>query len=182
MAQLILAGIALIGLKLIWDIYNDYQGKSREKTKPKGQVIDLSEAWIDMNNLPYKTKDSLLSRPDLAIFNLLNAVIDKERYVLLPSVGLEEILSSAPNVNNAEEYLHRLKERNADFLICSLPELRPQLVVMAENNTDSKMKQLSDRFNKRAFEEAGLAIISINAANLPSSSDLTKELQNAGIN
>lgn len=181
MAQLILAGIALIGLKLIWDVYNDYQGKRGEKTPKKGQVIDLSEAWIDMNNLPYKSKDSLLTRSDLAIFHLINAVIDVEKYVLLPKVRLEEILSSASNVNNAEEYLHRLKERSADFVICALPDLKPQLVIMSENTADSKKKQLSDRFNKRAFEEAGIPIISINASAPPSASDLSQELQKAGI-
>lgn len=180
MAQLILAGIALIALKLIWDVYNDYQAK-REHNPKKGQVIDLSEAWIDMNNLPYKSRDTLLSRPELALYHLLINTINLDNFALLPKVRLEDILLSSASVKNAEEYLHRLKDRSADFLVCSLPDLRPQLVIISESTTDSKKKQLSDRFNKKALEEAGILTMSINPASPPSTADLTMQLKQVGI-
>ncbi|NLB89491.1 MAG: DUF2726 domain-containing protein [Syntrophomonadaceae bacterium] len=180
MGQLILAGLAIIALKLIWDVYQDYQNKNRNKTK-KGQVIDLSEAWIDMDNLPYQKKDSLLSRTELTLFHLLKDTIDPEKFVVLPKVRLEDIMSSSPNAHNAEEHLYRLKERSVDFLICSLPDLKPQLVVFSEG-TDSKKKQLSDRFNKKASEEAGIPIMSLNIASLPSPSELAQNLMKMGVN
>ena len=133
MAQLILAGIALIALKLIWDV-----------------------------------------------FHLIRDSINQEEYVILPKVRLEEIILSAPNVKNAEEYLHRLKERSADFLVCSLPSLKPQLVILGEGN-NTKKKQLTDKFNKRACEEAGLAVMSVNTSDLPSSSELTSRLKEMGV-
>ncbi len=180
MAQLILAGITIIALKLVWDIYKEYSGNSKTKPK-KGQVIDLSEAWIDMDNLPYQKKGSLLSRAELALFLLLKEVVNSENFIVLPKVRLEDIISSTPNVHNAEEYLHRLKERSADFLICSLPDLEPQVVVISENSTDSRIKQLGDRFSKKASEEAGLAVITINTADLPSHPELTLLLKGFGV-
>lgn len=179
MGQLILAGIAIVALKLIWDVYKDYQEKPNPKKK--GQVIDLSEAWIDMNDLPYKKKGSLLSRADLALFIILKDVINSENYVVFPKVRLEDIIHSAPNVNNADEYLHRLKEKSADFLICSLPDLEPQVVIISENPSDNRIKQLGDTFNKRASEEAGLAVVTINTGNLPSHPELTLLLKRHGV-
>ncbi len=180
MGQLILAGIAIIALKLVWDVYKEYSGDAKTKPK-KGQVIDLSEAWIDMDNLPYQKKGSLLSRSELALFHLLIEVINPESFVVLPKVRLEDIISSTPNVHNAEEYLHRLKERSADFIICSLPDLEPQVVVICDNLIDSRIKQLGDKFNKKASEEAGLAVITINTADLPSHPELTLLLRGVGI-
>lgn len=180
MAQLILAGITLLALKLIWDVYKDYQIKPNKK-KEKGQVIDLSEAWIDMDNLPYRKKGALLSRADLALFILLNDVINHNNYVVLPKVRLEDIIHSAPNVQNAEEYLLRLKDKSADFLICNLPDLEPKLVIVSENPQDNRIKQLSDTFNKRASEEAGLTVISINNNNLPTHPELTLLLKKYGV-
>lgn len=180
MGQLILAGLAIIALKLIWDVYNDYQNKNSDKSK-KGQVIDLSEAWIDMDNLPYQKKDSLLSRSELALFHLLKDAIDSEKYVVFPKVRLEDIMSSAPNAHNAEEHLYRLKERSVDFVICSLPDLKPQLVVFGEGSSESKKKQLSNRFNKRASEEAGIPIMSLDTSSLPSASELSMDLMKMGM-
>lgn len=180
MGQLILAALAILGLKLIWDVYKDYQDRYNAKTK-KGQVIDLSEAWIDMDNLPYQKKDSLLSRTELTLFHLLKEAINPEKYVVFPKVRLEDIMSSSPNAHNAQEHLYRLKERSVDFLICSLPDLKPQLAVFSEGTSDSKKKQLSDRFNKRASEEAGIPIMSLNVSSLPSASELAKDLMRMGI-
>ncbi|HZK44295.1 MAG TPA: DUF2726 domain-containing protein [Syntrophomonadaceae bacterium] len=180
MAQLILAGLGLIALKLVWDVYKDYQTK-RDTNPKKGQVIDLSEAWIDMNNLPYKRRNTLLSRQELALFHLLNNIIHHQDYTIFPKVRLEDIIVSEPNINNAEEYLHRLKERSADFLICSLPDLKPELIVISEGTSDTKMKQLSDKFNKRASEEAGYPVIVVNTSSLPHESELTSRLKEFGV-
>lgn len=180
MGQLILAGLAIFALKLVWDVYKDYQGKSSDKSK-KGQVIDLSEAWVDMDNLPYQKKDSLLSRSELSLFHLLKEAIDSEKYVIFPKVRLEDIMSSSPTAHNAEEHLYRLKERSVDFLICSLPDLKPQLVVFSEGTSESRKKQLTDRFNKRASEEAGIPIMSLDTSSLPSANDLSMDLGKMGI-
>lgn len=180
MGQLILAVLAIIGLKLIWDVYQDFQNRGSNKTK-KGQVIDLSEAWIDMDNLPYQKKDSLLSRSELALFHLLKEAIDPEKYVVFPKVRLEDIMFSSPNAHNAEEHFYRLKEKSVDFLICSLPDLKPQLAVFGEGTSDSKKKQLSDRFNKKASEEAGIPIMSLNTSALPSASELARDLMKMGV-
>ena len=72
---------AIIGLKLIWDVYQDFQNRGSNKTK-KGQVIDLSEAWIDMDNLPYQKKDSPLVQIRISFISPIKEAIDPEKYVV----------------------------------------------------------------------------------------------------
>ena len=80
-----------------------------------------------------------------------------------------------------KEHFYRLKEKSVDFLICSLPDLKPQLAVFGEGTSDSKKKQLRDRFNKKASEEAGIPIMSLNTSALPSASELARDLMKMGV-
>lgn len=181
MLQVILLLTLLIAAKLIWDIYKD-QKPSAPKTRSKaGQVIDLSNAWINPDDLPYKKREHLLSGRELALYQILNDMVDINNYVIFPKVRLADLLSLPAHAKNREEYLHRIKEKNVDFLVCERENLKPVLVVLGEGKSEGKKKQLTDRITRSSIEAAGITVISINLSNLPAPDDLLKNLEVLGL-
>lgn len=184
MGQAILAGIILIALKLIWDIYKDKQTSNKasgKKAKQRGEVIDLSDAWIDMSELPYHKKETFLSGKELNLYQSLKDILPVERYSVFPRVRLADFLSVDQAAHNRQEYLTRIKERSADFLVCELPDLKPVLVITVDNQVEARKKQFSERFNRRATEASGLSLVIINALEPLSDEELKQKIQRAGI-
>ncbi len=183
MGQFILAVIATIFLKLLWDVYKEQtQNKKDTRTAQKGgQVIDLSNAWIDLEDMPYNQRDYLLTGKELALYNLLQDAIAVDSYVVLPRVRLADFIIASPEARNRIEYANRIKERSADILICEASNLTPVAVVIFEAETESKKKQLSDQFTRKVCNAVGLPCLSLKSATPPSLSELKTALKKAGL-
>lgn len=182
MGQFILAVIALVFIKLLWDVYKEQTNKKDSRPSQKGgEVIDLSNAWIDLGDMPYNQRDYLLTGKELALYNLLQDSLPVENYVVLPRVRLADFMSVSPEARNRIEYANRIKERSADILICEANNLTPVVVVLFEAETESKKKQLADRFTRKVCEAVGLPCFSLKPAAPPSLSELKTALKKAGL-
>ena len=182
MGQFILAIIALVFVKLLWDVYKEQTNKKDSRPSQKGgEVIDLSNAWIDLEDMPYNQRDYLLTGKELALYNLLQDSLPVEEYVVLPRVRLADFISVSPEARNRIEYANRIKERSADILICDADNLTPAAVVLFETETESKKKQLADRFTRKVCGAIGLPCLNLKPAAPPSLSELKIALRKSGL-
>lgn len=185
MPQLLVIVILIIIIKLIWDIVNQ-QKNDQQAQKPKGrqngEVIDLSNAWVDLNDMPYRRRDYLLSSRELAAYRMFSDLLEDSAYTIFPKVCLADILTLTAGADNRSEYMNRIRERHVDLLVCEGNELKPVLIVVCEGPVEGKKKQLVDRFTRYAAEAAGIAYISLDINNLQSGSELNRRLQKAGLN
>lgn len=182
MGQFILAIIAIVFAKLLWDVYKEQTNKKNHRPSQKGgEVIDLSNAWIDLGDMPYNQRNYLLTGKELALYNLLQGSLPVKDYVVLPRVRLADFISVSPEARNRVEYASRIKERSADILICEAGNLTPVAVVILETETEGKKKQLADRFIRKVCEAADLSCLSIKTAIPPSLTELKAALKKAGL-
>jgi len=173
--------------KLAYDAIKEQTDKSQPrgtttKKKNSGKVIDLSDAWIDADNLPYKKRDYFLSARELAIWQSLNELLVGSAYIVFPKVRLADILHLAADAPNQQEYYHRVSERKIDFLICQAVDLRPEVIVMLEAITEGKKKNVVDRFTKKVTESAGIPLLTINPSDMPTNDNLHSMLSKSGLN
>ena len=182
MAQFILAIIAIVFVKLLLDVYKEHINKKDSRPSQKGgEVIDLSNAWIDLNDMPYNQRDYLLTGKELALYNLLQDILPAQAYVILPRVRLADFISVSPEARNRVEYANRIKERSADILICDASNLTPVAVVLFETETEGKKKQLADQFIRKICDAVGLPCLSLKTATPPSLSELKTALRKSGL-
>jgi hypothetical protein len=108
MIQLVGAIILIIAAKLIYDIIRD-QIKNNQRAKPKGgEIIDLSDNWVDINNLPYRKRDQLLTAREMIVYDALHNTIGNLPFVVYPKVRLADII-----------------QLSADATNCSLGQIKP---------------------------------------------------------
>ena len=182
MAQLIAVIIATVLAKLLWDVYKEQTNKRNPRSSQKGgEIIDLSNAWIDLEDMPYNQRDYLLTGKELALYNLLLEALTPQVYVVLPRVRLADFISVSPEARNRIEYANRIKERSTDILICDADNLTPAAVVLFETETESKKKQLADRFTRKVCEAIGLPCFSLKPAAPPSLTELKFVLRKSGL-
>lgn len=182
MAQFIIVIITTILVKLLWDVYRE-QMQKRNNSRPTqkgGEVIDLSNAWIDLDNMPYFRREHLLSGRELAIYHLFQDVLPADRYVVLPRIRLADVIIVSSEARNRIEHTNRLKERSIDLLICTT-DLKPAMAITFETEIDGRKKQLADRFTRKALEAAGLTSLDLRPASPPSQTELISMLQKAGL-
>lgn len=180
MGQFILAIIAIVFIKLLWDVYKEQTNKNNHRSSQKGgEVIDLSNAWIDLDDMPYNQRDYLLAGKELALYKLLQDALLVEHYVILPRVRLADFINVSPEARNRVEYASRIKERSADILICDASNLTPAAVIIFE--TESKKQQLADQFTRKVCDAVGLPCLSLKSATPPSLSELKAALKKAGL-
>ncbi len=194
MAQFIMLIVAIILGKLVWDILNDYRqkmqppgpfpGQKKKRTGTgNGEVIDLSNAWINMDDLPYRKRDYLLSGKELALFKLFATGLENTAYAAFPRVNLEDIVTVSIEAENRTEYFNRIRNRYVDILICEKTEMKPVLIIIGEGQGEPRKKQqvLEDRFIRSAADAAGIKYLSINLNNLPDMEQLLTLLRNLGL-
>jgi hypothetical protein len=177
MLQLVGAIILIVAAKLTFDIIRE-QIKVTKQSKPKGgQIIDLSENWVDINNLPYRKRDQLLNAREMVVYNAIGNIISSLPFAVYPKVRLADIIQLAPNAPNRQEHAERIKERSVDLLVCHVPDLTPALVIQVEPpSADGKRKYRGERFMRQAMQAAGIAYLNINPNQLPEPEEIKRLL------
>lgn len=182
MAQLIFLALVVLILYFVSDIIKKLLGaKSSAGPGKKGEeVLDVSNAWIDLGNLPYRARQHFLSDSEQKLLTLMQELVGRGQAVF-PKVRLAEIIELTDEASNRSEYLRRLRERCCDFLICELPTGTPLLLVMTESREDDETRRQNRDFTWRASHAAGLPFISISLDRAPDRADLQKSLLQAGL-
>lgn len=183
LAQFIIVVIATVLVKLLWDVYKEQmQKKTNSRPSSKGgEVIDLSNAWIDLDDMQYSRREHLLPGRELAIYHLLLEVLPGESYVVLPRVRLADVVIVSPEARNRIEHINRIKERSLDLLVCAAQDLKPIAAINFETEIEGKKKQLADRFTHKALEAAGLPSLDLRPGSPPSESELIAMLHKLGL-
>jgi hypothetical protein len=104
--QAILLVVLLIIGKLAYDSYMEQTGKrsnwpqqKKEKKTRKGDIIDLSEAWVSLDNLPLRKRDNILSTRELGLFNLFDRLLAGSNFIAIPKLRMSEIFYVAPDAD-----------------------------------------------------------------------------------
>ena len=188
MLQAVFIVVMLVIGKLIYDSYIEQSGRGSAIPKPKyekkarkGDIIDLSEAWVSLDNLPFRKRETLLSAREQGLYNLFDRLLSGSNFIAIPKLHMSEIFYVAPDADKRQEHQNRLKDKTVELLICELPHFKPVLIVLADNDAEARKKQLSDRFIKSAAQAGALPVFNVTAELLEDEQLLVQELQSLGI-
>jgi len=106
--------------------------KHAKRRPGKGELIDLSNAFINLDNLPYRKRDYLLSGRDLALYKITYDCLKDSGYSVFPRIRMADVFNVAADADNRSEYLARIKERSVELLVCEGEELSPVLLIGSE--------------------------------------------------
>jgi len=182
MLQLVGAIILIIAAKVVYDIIRE-QITINKQSKPKGgEVIDLSNNWVDISNLPYRKRDQLLNAREMVVYDTVCSIIGSLPFVVFPKVRLADIIQLSADAANRQEHAERVKERSVDLLVCHTPNLTPALVLQVEPPTvDGKRKYRGERFIRQSLQAAGIPYLSVNPNQLPEAEEITSLLVQEGV-
>lgn len=180
MGQAIIAVLGLILAKLIVDVVKENISSSSKEASSSGPIIDLGDAWVDLNQISSRQRESLLSKEEILLFQMLDSILFDSNYKVFPKVRLADLLTPNPNIPNRAEYKRRLRERVVDLLIVEKQNLKPLLLILTNNSQNKKAEP--DQLSIRSIETAGLRYLIIKLDDLPSSSSLLKKLRDTGLN
>ncbi len=179
--QYIVGGLILIFIiKLASDLFSSYR-RPHGKSSAKGRIIDISEQWINVDSLPYRRVETLMSPSELAFYHEIENILSEAPYRVLPKIPLSEIISIPGSTNNRLEYYRRAQEKNLDLVIFEMPEYTPRVIIILQEATISKKQQLSETFTEKAVEAAGYAYMKININEVPDPLKVAQSLRKLGI-
>ncbi|WP_061213360.1 DUF2726 domain-containing protein [Syntrophomonas wolfei] len=179
MGQAIIAVLGLILAKLILDVVKENISSSKKTSSP-GPIIDLGDTWVDLSEISSRQRESLLSKEEILLFQMLDSILVNSNYQVFPKVRLADLLTPNPNIPNRAEYKRRLRERVVDLLIVEKQNLKPLLLILTKGWQNKKAEP--DQLSIQSIETAGLRYLIIKLDDLPSSSSLLKKLREAGLN
>lgn len=182
MGQFIAFIIILIIAKLIVDFAKEKLSVPfKNKSSQTGEVIDISDAWVDTSSLPYKKKEQLINEKERFFYRTLTELLAEKKYLVCPHLQMSELISVTESPKQPE-YAQRLKDRTLDLVILDAGTFNPVLVINLEENEPGKNKQISNRFTAKALQAAGLPLMSINLNQAPKLQNLMQELRSHGLN
>lgn len=179
MVQLIAAILIVVLIKLLADNLKPVFNK--KKPARSGDFIDISEKWINAEDMPYKRNEHLFNKRELIMFKIFKVVLDKTQYSVYPHVRMADLLTVPTGTVNRQEYLFRIKERSLDMVIFDSSYLTPILVINMKSQEMSKRQQISDQFTEKALRTAGIKSIDIDLVNPPNKEELLSILRGSGL-
>ena len=179
MAQLIGIILIVVLIKLLMDYIKPIVQKS--KPAPNGDFIDISEKWINADEMPYQKNDYLLDKRELLIFQTFQTILHESKYSVYPHMRLADLLNVPADTPNRQEYLFRIKERSLDMVLFESAQLKPVLVIKLKSQDDGKKQQINDEFTENALNTAGLKSMQISLNSPPGREQLISTLRGLGI-
>ncbi len=179
MGQFIAVIIVMIIAKLLVDVVKDQLSRGKNNS-PNGEVIDISDSWVDTSSLPYQKKVQVMSPREISIYHQLAEVLGNSDYIIAPHLHMSELIGVTDGTRQ-QEYLQRLKERSVDLAILEAVTFQPVLVVIFTEEDVGRKQQLSNSFTSKAVKAAGLPQLEINPADPPFGRELLAELRRQGL-
>lgn len=179
MPQFIALVLIIVVVKLLYDYFQSIPAK--EKPAPRGDFIDISEKWINADQMPYKKNDYPMPSRELMVFKAFQELFREGAYTVFPHVPLTDLLVVPTGTENRQEYLHRLRERIADMVIYDMKDFKPVLVVNLRSADSNKRQQISDQFTENALKTAGYKAMTVDLNELPGQEEMVWKLRGAGL-
>jgi hypothetical protein len=175
--------IGLILIVVLAKLVMEYIKPIVKKSKPakNGDFIDISEKWINADEMPYQKVDYLLDKRELIIFQMFQTIFSESSYSVYPHLRLADILKVPADTPNRQEYLYRIKERSLDMVVFESIQLQPVVVIKLKLQDNAKLQQINDDFTEKALNTAGLKSMNINLNSPPSSEQLIINLRSLGL-
>lgn len=109
--------------------------------------------------LPYRLREHFMSTPELALFRVLQNMV-QDYYVVCPKVALNDIFYIVrPNEN--VHFFNKIFRKHVDFLLCEPDTLKPAFgIELVKPITKNETRQ-TDKFMQDLFLSAGLPLVHI---------------------
>lgn len=178
MVQLIVIILIVVLAKMLINYIKPIIKKGQPQN---GDFIDISEKWINADDMPYQKNDHLLDKREFLIFKTFQNILDESQYSIYPHLRLADLLKVPADTPNRQEYLYRIKERSLDMVIFESTQLKPVLVISLKSQDDGKKQQINDDFIETALKTAGLKSMNITLNSPPSEEELRENLNDFGL-
>lgn len=179
MVQFIALVIVFIISKLVIDAIKE-QIKPKKNPGKSGDVIDISDAWVDTSKLPYQCRARVLSAKEQVFYQLLADILTDQGYIICPHIQMSELITVTASPNY-QEYTQRLKDRTLDMAVLDSNNFKPVLAIYMEEPDAHIKNQLSNNFTIKALQAAGLPLLKINLDSIPRKEDLVFTLRKHGL-
>jgi len=179
MGQFIAFILVLIIAKLVVDQAKNQLNRHKSNQK-NGEVIDISDSWVDTSSLPYQKKAQVMNPREIAFYHSLTEALNDSDYIIAPHLHMSELIALTDN-SRQQEYLQRLKERSLDLVILEANTFHPVLVINFIDDEAGRKQQLSNNFTAKAVKAADLPQLDINPATPPLGQELLTELRQQGL-
>jgi hypothetical protein len=130
-------------------------------------VLALLLKWVTRGpgELPYYSREFLLSKGELAFFNVLRRVIPPD-VMIAPKVRLSDLIACSAEAWKAG-FGGRISQKHVDFVLIDSTTTAILLVIELDDRSHrQKARRERDIFVDRAFAAAGIPILHVTAASL----------------
>lgn len=124
----------------------------------------------------YRPRTELLTFQEFALYETLREIFDNKNEVLL-KVNLAELVYIPEPDRHYLVHWHRVQRRRLDFLVCSLPMMRPVLAIKMETKAESKKRKKNDRdVLDTVLEDIQLPLLRLKARDRHEVENLVKQI------
>ena len=110
---------------------------------------------------PYKRVDAFFTPAERSFYEVLKRELSAD-CILFAKVRLCDILSLRDGTQNARSWQNSIQQKHVDFVVCTLPILRPVLVIELDDSSHRKSNRIErDRFLNFALADADLQILRV---------------------
>lgn len=127
--------------------------------------IILFIKWQYKRRWPYQVQNAILTPAELAFFKALSTCV-AGRAVICPKVGLKDFLAVDRKKAGKHymKYFGKISQKHVDFLLCDAKTYRPICGIELNDSSHLDKKVMErDKFVNKAYQAAGLPLISITA-------------------
>lgn len=111
------------------------------------------------DRLPYRLREPFLSKPEAALFRLLDDLMGS-RYVVCPKVALSDLFMIVrPNEN--VHFFNKIFRKHVDFLLCDQKTFAPAFGVEVVKSISKDGMREADKFIAELFEDAGVPLVHV---------------------
>ena len=127
-------------------------GKSSEASSDKNQHLKVR---------PYRGKEYLLTKAEVAFFNVLHPIVEKHMH-LFAMVRLADLVYIARGTEKRQSFQNRVNQKHVDFVLCQKGSLKPVLAIELDDSSHQRPdRQKRDRFLEDVLEQAELPLLRV---------------------
>ena len=108
---------------------------------------------------PFKRKDYFFSRGERAFYDALRAAVGNH-LLIFAKVRLEDLVYLPSGVRDRMQWLNKVRQKHADFVLCSCDKISPVMVIELDDSShDGEQQRRRDDQKNRVLEAAGLPLL-----------------------
>ena len=137
----------------------------------------LTRVGSGSRTYPYEKKSSILTRNEQDFYQALQRAVGKE-YAVFGMVRIADVLSvRRDGVAKRQSWQSRINCKHIDFLLCEVENQEPVLAIEVDDRSHQRKDRIErDHFVDRAFADAGLPLLRVQATRSYSARDLREAI------